>query len=356
MAKLSGLRNRIDGIDKEIVRLLNKRARVILDIGGIKKSRKKSIYVPNREKEIYAKVTGANKGPLTDENVKAVYREIMSGALSLEKPIKVAYLGPPFTFTHIASMKKFGSSVEYTDCNGIGDVFAEVDRERADYGVVPIENSTEGAVNHTLDMFVESDIKIYSEIYLEISHNLLTRAASLKSIKKIYSNPSVFGQCRMWLETNLPNARLAEVSSTTKAAEIASREKQSACIASILAAGRYGLKVMARSIEDSPHNVTRFLVIGSETALPTGRDKTSIMFSIKDRVGALHDILIPFKKNRINLTKIESRPSKVRAWEYYFFCDMEGHYKDRKVTKALSELEKNCSYLKVLGSYPAEKT
>jgi chorismate mutase/prephenate dehydratase len=352
--KLNKLRRKIDKIDKDIVALLNKRARVILDIGKFKKTKKESIYVPDREKAIYTKVTKENKGPLSDGSIKACYREIMSGCLNLEKPIKVAYLGPPFTFTHIAAMKKFGSSVEYVDCNGIHDVFGEVDRGRVDYGVVPIENSTEGAVNHTLDMFIELDTKIYSEIYLEISHNLLSKVRSLKAIKKIYSNPSVFGQCRMYLEENFPRAQLVEVSSTTRAAEIASKEKNTACIASILAADKYKLKVMASSVEDSPHNVTRFLVIGNEVAQPTDKDKTSIMFSIKDRVGALHDILVPFKKYSVNLTKIESRPSKQRAWEYYFFVDMGGHYKDKKVSKALSELGKSCTYIKILGSYPVE--
>lgn len=349
---MKALRRTVDAIDSEILSLLNKRADVILKIGKIKARKKESIYVPAREKDVYRKLILKNKGPIPNESVKAIFREVMSSALRLERPISIAYLGPEFTFTHIASMKKFGSSVNYTSCGTITEIFSEVEKSRADYGVVPIENSIEGAVNHTLDMFIDSDLKICSEIYLEIYHNLLSKESSKNKIKKIYSKAEVFGQCRLWLEANLPRAELIEVSSTAKAAEIASRQKNAACIASELAGKKYALKVLYRSIEDSAHNVTRFLVIGKKDAEPTKEDKTSVMFSIKDRAGALHDMLVPFKKNRINLTKIESRPSKVRAWEYYFFVDLEGHYKEPRIAKALSELGRASSYMKVLGSYP----
>ena len=229
-----------------------------------------------------------------------------------------------------------------------------MEKGRADYGVVPIENSIEGMVNHTLDMFIDSELKICSEILLDISHNLLSKGRRLSVIKRIYSNPQVFGQCRAWIEKNLARAELVEVSSTTKAAELVSRHRNAAAIGSLLAAKRYNLLVLAKSIEDSKHNVTRFLVIGRTIKVrPTGNDKTSILFSIKDKVGALHDILTPFKRYSINLTKIESRPSKLRAWEYYFFVDMEGHFMDEKVKKALAVLKKNCAYFKVLGSYPS---
>lgn len=349
---LSRLRKDIDKIDRQILRLLNRRTKLILGIGRLKKKKGMGVYVPYREKDVYSKLSKENKGPLSSKSIRAIYREIMSGALSVEKNTKIAYLGPPFTFTHLASLKKFGSSVEHISCNNITDVFTEVEKERADYGVVPIENSIEGAVNHTLDMFIDSELKVFSEVYLEISHHLLGRG-TLKGIKRVYSNPQVFGQCRLWLESNLPGVELIEVSSTAKAADIASRNKNSACIASSLAAGKYRLKTLASSIEDSPHNVTRFLVIGKELlSKPTGDDKTSIVFSVKDRVGVLHDVLVPFKKNRINLTKIESRPSKLKAWEYYFFVNLEGHYESKNVKKALDELEKSCTYLKILGSYP----
>lgn len=349
---LTDLRKIIDEIDLKILNLLNKRALLTLKIGKLKARKQVSVYVPDREKEVYNNLIRQNKGPLSNRAIKAIYREVMSGALALEKPIVVAYLGPPATFTHLAGLEKFGSQVKYADCRSIAEIFTEVERNRADYGVVPIENSIEGAVTHTLDMFVDSNLSICSEIMLEICHNLLARNKKDK-IKEVYSNPQVFGQCRIWLEANLPEAELIEVSSTTKAAEIAACQKNAAAIASVLAAERYKLKILAESIEDSAHNVTRFLVIGKLQTLPTKKDKTSIVFSVKDRVGALHDMLLPFKKYNINLTKIESRPSKRKAWEYYFFVDFEGHRESESVKKAMRELEKKCIFLKILGSYPA---
>lgn len=345
------IRKKIDSLDQKIVNLLNSRAKIILEIGKLKNKHNKPIYAPAREKEILTKIAEGNKGPLNIDSLAAIYREIMSASLSLEKPITIAYLGPKATFTHLAAIKKFGSSLEYLASNNISDVFMEVEKDNADYGVIPIENSIEGAISHTLDMLVDSDLKICSQIMLDISHNLLARCAK-KDIQKIYSNPNVFGQCRIWLETNLPKADLIEVSSTTRAAQIASREKNAACIASLLAAKEYKLRIIAKEIEDSPHNITRFLVIGKYEAEPTGYDKTSILFSIKDRVGALQGMLMPFKKHKINLTKIESRPSKKKAWDYFFFVDFIGHRKDRSVKKALEELEEKCKFLKVLGSYP----
>lgn len=349
---LKKLRKAVDGIDAKILKLLNERATVIHKIGDEKRRKSASVYVPDREMEVYKKVTTINKGPLSNNSVRAVYREIMSGSLALEKPVKIAYLGPEHTFTHLASLKKFGSSVSYSSCDTIKDVFTDVERERADYGVVPIENSIEGAVNHTLDVFMDSGLKICSEIYLEISHHLASREKDLAKIRRIYSKAEVFGQCRSYIEANLPAAELIDVSSTAKAAEIASKQKGAACIASELAAKKYKLNVLDSSIEDMSHNVTRFLVIGRTEAKPTRHDKTSIMASIKDKVGGLHDILMPFKRWGINLTKIESRPSKTRAWEYYFFIDLEGHHLDAKVSKALKDLKKVTTYLKVLGSYP----
>ena len=352
--ELKGLRKAIDSIDSRILKLLNERADATLKIGKIKSRSNQSVYVPNRESEVYKRLAENNKGPLSNAAVQAIYREVMSSSLNLEKPLTIAYLGPEFTFTHLASMNKFGSLVDYSSCNTITSVFDDVEKGRADYGVVPIENSIEGAVNHTLDMFKDSDLKVCSEVYLEISHNLLSKVSDKKKIKKIYSKAEVFGQCRLWLESNLPGVELVEVSSTARAAEIVAKEKRAACIASEFAANKYGLKILYRSIEDSTHNVTRFLVIGKASAKPTGADKTSIMFSVKDKSGALHDMLVPFKKYKINMTKIESRPSKVRAWEYYFFVDLEGHCTDKKVDSVLKELEKRSSFMKVLGSYPAD--
>ncbi|MFH1593798.1 MAG: prephenate dehydratase [Candidatus Omnitrophota bacterium] len=348
-------RHKIDRIDGKIVDLLNERARETLAIRAVKKKLNKGIFTPRREREVYEGVVSRNRGPLSPESIRAIYREIMSGSLALDKSIIIAYLGPEATFTHIAALKKFGASVDYLECKSIADVFTEVERGRADYGVVPIENSTEGAVNHTLDMFINSDLKICSEAYLRIEHNLLANHKRLSAIKKVCSHQQVFAQCRIWLEKNLPKAKLISFASTTEAAIFAAQGKGRAAIASKLAAEEYELKILARSIEDSPRNITRFLVIGNQNEEPTRKDKTSVVFSMKDRAGALHDVLAAFKRNRINLTKIESRPSRLKAWEYYFFVDMEGHYRDKRINKAISVLGKSCTYLKVLGSYPVGK-
>jgi len=345
------LRRAIDNLDQDLIDILNKRTKLAMEIGKIKKRLNKSVYMPAREQQIYQRIKTINKGPLSSKAMMDIYREIMSATIMLQKPLKVVFLGPEATFTHLASQKKFGAQVKYVSAQTITDVFTEVERGSCDFGVVPVENSIEGAVNHTLDMFVDSDLKICSEISLDISHNLLANC-KISEIKKIYSKSEVFGQCRLWLETKLPGRDLVEVSSTSKAAEIASREKKSAALASSLAAGIYKLKILARSIEDSPHNVTRFLVIGEKGVARTGRDKTSVMFSIKDKVGALHDMLLSFKSARINLTKIESRPSKKKAWDYYFFVDMVGHASEPRLKKALQTLEKKCHFLKIIGSYP----
>ena len=350
--KLVSLRKKIDTIDKEVILLLNKRAGIAKKVGGLKSRSGRGVYVPDREAEFYENILKQNKGPLPNKALKAIYREVMSSSLSLEKSPTIAYLGPEATFTHMAAIKKFGSQVKYSSCNSITEVFRDVETSRSDYGVVPVENSTEGAVSHTLDMFIDSDLKICSEILLEISHNLIGRC-SIKSIKKVYSNPQVFGQCRRWLDSHLQRVEFVDVSTTSKAAEIASRERNACAIASVLAAEKYKLKILSRDIEDNVNNITRFLVIGLYCPSSTKKDKTSIMFSGKDRVGALHDMIAPFKKNKVNLTKIESRPSKRKAWEYYFFVDMFGHYHDANVKKALKELQKQCIFLKVLGSYPA---
>jgi len=349
-------RQLIDAIDNKILELLNERASTSKRIGKIKVKEGQAIYAPHREKEVLDHLKSTNKGPLTASAIEAIYREIMSSSISLEKAVRIAFLGPRFTYTHQAAQKKFGASVDYFPCSNISDVFAEVERGRSDYGVVPVENSTEGAVNYTLDMFIESGLKICAELYLPISHHLISNAASLKTINQVYSNPQAFAQCRLWLESNIPSARLMPTSSTADAARYVADNprfaKEIACIASHLAAKEYKLNVLANSIEDSANNTTRFIVISRSEAKSSGKDRTSIVFAIKDRVGALHDILVPFQKGKINLTKIESRPSKKKAWSYFFFVDFEGHHSEPRIQKALEMLEKSCTFLKVLGSYP----
>lgn len=353
--KISQLRRHIDRLDQKILELLNDRANLSRRVGQIKGRQGASIYVPDREWEIYQRLLRLNRGPLKGEAVKAIYREIMSCSLALEKAIRIAYLGPAATFTHQAALGKFGASVSYTGLDSISAVFSEVEKGRCDYGVVPIENSTEGVVNHTLDMFIHSDLRICSEILLEITHCLMA-VCSMKQVRRVYSNPQAIAQCRHWLERHLPGVEWVEVSSTTKAAQLAQAAKKnpkSAAIASQLAAEQYGLRILAKGIEDSAENQTRFLVIGKTIAKPTQNDKTSIMCSIQDKVGALYEMLKIFKDSRINLTKIESRPSKKKAWEYYFFIDLEGHCETPKVKSALARVERKSRFLKILGSYPA---
>jgi len=349
--ELKAIRKRIDRLDESIVSCLNKRAELALAVARAKRMQGKSMYSPDREQQVLKNVRGLARGPLEADALAAIYREVISSSLALEKKLRVAYLGPQATFTHQAALKRFGSQADFSSCASIADVFADVEKGSVDYGVVPVENSIEGAVNHTLDMFIDSDVKICSQVTLAIAHNLLSRYPKDK-IAKVYSNPQVFGQCRSWLQTNLGRAELVEVSSTTRASQIASREKYSAAIASKLAAKLYGLKVIAADIEDSAHNKTRFFVIGTADVARTGHDRTSLLFSIKDKVGALHDMLMPFRKYRVNLSKIESRPSKRRAWDYYFFIDIAGHQQDKNVKRALQELENKSKFLKILGSYP----
>ena len=348
---LSDFRKKINDLDAKLVKLINERAELSIKIGNVKKEANSPIYAPNREKEVLDRLKELNKGPMTDEAFEAVYREIMSSSLSLEKSLKIAYLGTEGSFTHMAANKKFGSQVSYDSCNSISEVFQRVERNECDYGVVPIENSVEGAVTHTFDILVDSDLQICAQILLKISHNIMAKC-NLKDIKNIYSNPMVFGQCRNWLAQNLPDAGQILVASTTEAAQKAAKQQYAAAIASSLAAKVYDVPILQANIEDVAHNATRFLVISNQDVPPTGKDRTSILFSIKDKVGALHDMLVPFRKNKINLTKIESRPSKKRAWDYYFFVDFEGHRNSKNVKKALDQLDSMCKYLKIVGSYP----
>jgi chorismate mutase/prephenate dehydratase len=349
--KLQQLRSKIDAVDHELVGMLNERTKLVLEIGKIKHALGEEIYSPEREEAVLRRIVEKNKGPLTKESLYAIYREVMSSALALEKPLVIAFLGPQATYSHMAAVKKFGASLRYEPLPNITDVFTEVAKGRADYGVVPIENSTEGAVTHTYDMFVDSDLKICSQIVLPIRHNLMA-ACPRDQIKKIYSIAQVFAQCRQWLQINMPHTELIEVSSSTRAAEIAKSEPNTGALASALAAEQYGLTVYEADIQDSSENVTRFLVIGRRSPPRTGNDKTSVMFAVRDRVGALHDCIASFKKFKINMTKIESRPSRKKAWEYYFFVDFNGHADDTRVKKALAELAKHTMFVKILGSYP----
>ncbi len=355
MKSLSHLRDKINQCDKEIIRLINERTQVALEIGKIKKDSGGEIFVPAREKEVYERALKLNKGPILPESIRAIYREVMSASLALEKELIVAFLGPEGTFSNQASVAKFGNSVSYQPLSSIYEVFQEVERGKADYGVVPIENSVEGSIGQTLDAFMDSSLMICSEIFFQIHHYLYSKCKEITGIEKIYSNPQVFGQCRLWLHKHLPKATLIECSSTAKACQIAQEEKNSAAIAGKQAAAIYKLPILRSNIEDSAGNCTRFFVVGKKESERTGKDKTSILFSTPDKVGALHKTLQPFEKNKINLSKIESRPSKKKAWEYVFFVDLEGHPSDKKVGSALKEVEHKSKFFKILGAYPQSR-
>ena len=349
------LRQEIDAVDDRILELLNSRAALVIDVGRQKSVKKDEFHVPSREREIYERLASHNNGPFPNEAIKSVFREIISASLALEAPMKVAFFGPKATFTHLAAMQQFGLSAELVPQKAIPAVFEEVGKGRAKYGVVPVENSTEGMVSHTLDMFMESELKINAEVLLEIHHYLLSRTGRLEDIKKVYSHPQPIAQCRDWLAENLPNIPVVDVASTAVAAQIVSEDYTAAAIASELAASMYDLKIVRERIEDQVNNFTRFLVIGKKLTEISGDDKTSLMFSVKDEVGILYRMLEPFAKRGINLSKIESRPLKKKAWEYIFFLDLMGHIGDPAIAEAVQELKQCCQFVKILGSYPRAK-
>ncbi len=350
---LDDIRRQIDTIDKELLDLLNRRADLVHEVGVVKKRDGLQIYAPEREEALLRRLISMNQGRLSETSIRAIYREIMSAALALEDDLKIAYLGPKGTWTHQAAIKKFGHSVSYSPQPNFADVFEQVTRRSADYGVVPIENSTEGAVSHTLDLFVDSPLHICSQILLRIE-NCLMAAIPRSEIHTLYSHPQVFGQCRAWIHKNFPHADLVEVSSTTKAAQIAQEQAKqgAAALGGPLAAEIYGLDLLESSIQDRATNTTRFLVIGEKTCPPTGHDRTSVLFAIHDRPGSLVKALQAFDNFHINLSKIESRPSKRKDWEYVFYVDLAGHCEDQQVSEALAELHQHCSMIKLLGSYP----
>lgn len=348
---LDELRIRIDQIDDQLVKLLNERARVVVEIGKFKNQAGTRVYAPDREKQILEKITKTNQGPLPDRCLIAIWRELMSGSFVLERPLRIGYLGPAGSFSHTAAMLKFGQSVEYEPLIDIRSIFDEVSKGHSDLGVVPVENTTGGGVIETLDAFVDTDVKICSEVLMAIHHNLLANCP-LEQIEKVYSKPEVFSQCRNWLSAAFKEANTIAVASTAKAAQMAVSEANAAAIGSRVAAEVYGLKIVCENIEDIANNITRFLVIAKEDARPTGEDKTAILFSTAHKAGALADVLDVFKQYDINLTNIESRPSKKRQWEYYFFVDFVGHRTNERVMKGLEEARKHCLQLSVLGSFP----
>jgi chorismate mutase/prephenate dehydratase len=355
---LEPIRQKIDELDRQLVTLINERLRLASEIGKIKRSQGGQIYVAEREDAVIRKVTGQNVGPIKNEALQAIYREIMSAAIALEQPLLIAYLGPEASNTHVAAMKKFGASVNYHAMASIGDIFTAVEKGETDYAVIPIENSTEGSVRETLDSFVESDLKIVAQIYLEISHALISNSP-LEEIERVYSKDQALAQCRHWLQRHLPHAQLVDAPSTSRAVQFAKDEPGTAAVAGEMAAEHYGVPVIERNIQDKADNTTRFFVLGKKASGPVGngKDLTSFIISLGDEAaahsGSLLKMLNPLASRGINLSKIESRPSKKRPWDYYFFIDVTGHYDDANMKEALAELKKFCPMVKWLGSYPS---
>jgi chorismate mutase/prephenate dehydratase len=351
-ASLRTLRTQIDKLDLQIVKLVNERARHAAEIGKIKNDHGNEVFSPAREEEVFQNVLESNKGPLDNGTIRAIFREIMSGSRALQKVVKVAYLGPEDSFSHLAAVERFGQSVEFIQVGSIAAVFEEVNRSHTEFGVVPLENSTDGRVADTLDMFLRlPQLKVSAEVRLPIHHNLLANCEQEK-IRRIYSKSQALSQCRNWLSKNVPQASLHDVSSTAIAADLAQREPGAAAVASRQAAVRYGLRVLFTDIEDSPFNETRFAVIGTQESARSGHDKTAVMFKIAHQPGSLVDALGVFKQNKLNLTWIESFPAKSPRSEYVFFVDFDGHHEDPKVKRALTALQEHAEQLTILGSYP----
>ncbi len=351
-------RAKIDRLDERILVLLNRRARIAKRIGHQKcrsgTNVAEGFWVPSREKRILDRLRSLNTGPLSDESVRAIFREIISASRALEATIAVAYLGPEGTFAHAAAREKFGAGVALTPVESIPQVFSEVEQRRADFGIVPVENSTEGSVTSTLDLLIDSPLQVAGEVMLKVRQCLLSAAPSLASIRRVLSHPQGLAQCRRWLARHLPQVELEEVASTSRAAEVAQGDATAAAIASRMAGERYQLGVLAADIQDERSNVTRFFVLGAcDAQAPSGADKTSVVCSVKDEVGILARLLRPLAREGISLQKIESRPLRGRPWQYVFFLDLRGHRSDAKVKRALARMAPFTTFLKILGSYPA---
>ncbi len=352
--QLEAIRARIDQLDREIQKLISERAACAQQVGLIKQAQGPDarFYRPEREARILREVLARNEGPLDGEEMARLFREIMSACLALEHPMQIAFLGPEGTFTQAAVHKHFGHSVTTLPLGAIDEVFREVEAGSAHYGVVPVENSTEGVVNHTLDMLLDSPLKICGEVELRIHDHLMGKMDSLEEVTRIYSHSQSLAQCREWLDGNLPGIPREAVSSNAEAARRAASEAGAAAVAGEVAAELYGLNILARNIEDHPNNTTRFLIIGRDDVPPSGEDKTSLLVSTRNKPGALFRLLDPLARNGISMTRIESRPSRQGMWEYVFFLDIDGHREEEKVAAALAELEEAASLFKVLGSYP----
>ena len=352
-SKLDAIRKRIDELDDKLIELINKRAALAKDVGAFKKDNNDDCYYrPEREAQILRRVIDKNGGPLADDALARLFREIISACLALEQPLRIAYLGPEGTFTQTAALKHFGHAVTTVADSGIDQVFRDVQSGACHFGVVPVENSIEGVVNHTLDMLINSNLKICGEVELKIHQFLMSNVKKIEDIRKVYSHQQSLAQCRRWLDNHLLKVERVSVASNAEAARLAGGEKHAAAIAGESAADYYGLSILVRNIEDEPDNTTRFLVLGRYDAGPSGNDKTSLLFSMPSKPGALLKMLACFSDNNVNMTRIESRPARRGMWEYVFFVDVEGHIEDQTVAAAVKQLQAEASMVKLLGSYP----
>ncbi len=347
---LAQLRNEIDALDASILKSLNARAAIARKVGSLKVGQ---AYRPEREAEVLRRIQSLNEGPLPDEVAARLFREIMSACLALERPVTVAYLGPQGTFSERAAIKHFGAGADTQPTASIDEVYRAVESGAADFGIVPVENSTEGAVGRSLDLMPQSPLKICGESVIRIHHHLMSKSATdVKAIQRVFSHGQSLAQCHEWLNANVPHAERIAVSSNAEAARRASLEPGSAAVAGEMAAAHYGLTILSSNIEDEPNNTTRFLVLGNYEPKSTGHDKTSIVLSAANHAGAVYEMLTPFAQRGVSMSKFESRPSKLAVWEYLFFVDIEGHAADANVAAALVEVRKIAGYVKVLGSYP----
>ncbi len=348
--KLTLCRDQIDRIDNEMLQMLNQRAALAQQIGHLKDNG--VVLRPEREAQVLQRLQTQNNGPLSNDAIAALFTEVMSQCRALEAPLHVAYLGPEGTFTEAATLKRFGSAVQGEPCANIDDIFRSVESGNVNYGVAPVENSTEGAVGRTLDLLMQSNLQICGEVMLAIHQCLLAQSCELSAIKTVYSHPQSLGQCQGWLNVHLPHAARVPASSNAEAARLAAENPNSAAIAGSQAAAHFGLTVCVENIEDDAKNTTRFLVLGKQLVSPSGRDKTSLVLSAANRPGAVHELLAPLAKHGVSMTKLESRPARSGLWEYVFYMDIEGHQADVKVAAALAELKQVAAFIKVLGSYP----
>ena len=352
---LDECRRRIDELDREIVRLVEERAECALQVWEHKRRENQSVYAPERERQVLERVAANGRGVLPASAIQSIYREIISACRGLERALTVAYWGPPASNTHVAARRHFGAQVEFLETSSVASVFSAVERGEADFGVIPVENSTEGVVAYALDPFIQSELSVCAELFLPIHHNLLSRADSLEGLRRVYTMFQATAQCREWINRHLQHVELVETTTTARGAELASQDPEAGAIANAAAADLYGLNVVSAQIEDNPRNRTRFWVIGKIQSTPSGRDKTSVLFSVAHRPGGLVHALEPFSRHGVSLTFIESRPTKLTPWEYVFFVDVVGHMgegTESPLALALEELREHCLYVRVLGSYP----